>query len=269
MPIKYQCLGGGGLTELTIKTSKPNTTVTITKEGFEKVLVSDDSCLAVCKLVDGTYQIKAEAPDGVITQKEVVIANEERVDLRDSMQAKDLPIGAKFKFANGETYTVQLKNTNTVQFISDFILEDTERSNADFGNDIVIQNVLPKYYDGLSEVEKGKIVYYGYPYWYRGTDYDGGTYTFKYFFSVPSIDDMKVTEQSKRIKKYKDGRIGEYWERDGDLASGNRHFKYYVDSGGNYSTYTTSGTNGVVPVFNIKNETVLKRNSDGYWVITE
>lgn len=270
MPIKYQMLGGGGgLIELTIKTSAPNTTVTITKENFEKTLVSDDTCLVTCKLTNGTYQIKAQAEDGIVTKKEVVISSQEETDLRDSAQAKDLPIGAKFKFANGKTYAVQLKNANTVQFISEFILEDGVRNQANFKNDSINTNVLPKYYEELSALERGKIVSYEYPYTYGPFSGSSKTYTFKSFFSIPSIEDMNAVEQSKRIKKYKGGSVGEYWERDGVLASDNRHFKYYVDSQGSPNPWTTSTTNGIVPVFNIQNETVLRRDSDGYWVITE
>ena len=271
MPIKYQALGGSdGSIELTIKTSKPNTKITITKESFKKVLFSNDSLLAFCKLPWGTYIIKAEYENEVVSQKEITISKQKDADLRESKLAKDLPIGAKFKFSNGKTYTVQLKNKQTVQFISDFALDEGTRTSEYFNSGTVYEEILPKYYDELTWYEKESVARYDYP--CQMYDWESGAknYIVTLYFAVPSNEELNGLANTQKARKFKNGANATYWTRNGWSHDDGRRRYYYIETDGSldYDTYNRT-QRGVVPVFNVKNETVLVKDHDGYWVIAE
>lgn len=294
MPIKYQCLGGGGSTELTVKTSKPNTTVTITKENFEKVLVSDDSCSVVCKLVDGTYQIKAEAPEGEISQKEIVISNQEQADLRITDQIKNLPLGSKLKFSSGKEFILQAKNlgpnheANTVTLVSEFIIESTSVSTYNHSATEMYRTLSPKYYNELSLIEKNKIImtkYVSVNYtWYSSTSHDwekSTTNCSQYFYCMSPAElgfqsnssvgvPFGFTSDTSRIKKYKNGSAGEYFTRDTNrIDSTDDPIVNFVKEDGTNATSRISYTAGFVPACDIKDDAKVALDSDGYWVITE
>ncbi len=293
MPIKYQCLGGGS-TELTVKTSKPNTTVTITKENFEMVLVSDDSCSVVCKLVDGTYQIKSETPEGEISQKEVVIFRRKQADLRITDQIKNLPLGSKLKFSSGKEFILQAKNLgsnhedNTVTLVSEFIIESTSVSTYNHSVTEMYRTLSPKYYNELSPIEKDKMImtkYVSVNYtWYSSTSSDwekSTTNCSQYFYCMSKAElgfksdssqgvPFGFTGDTSRIKKYKNGSAGEYFVRDTDRNDNTYNpIVFFVKEDGTPGNATSSYTAGFVPACDIKGDTKIALDSDGYWVIAE
>lgn len=137
MPIKYQMLGGQkGLTELTITVSRPNTTVTITNEKFNKTLVSNDSLTVVCELPNGTYQITARGEDGKTAQQEITISNKEQTDLRFKTQVKKLPLNTKFKTKHGWKFITESKSDYETKLLSEYIIEDYVPKNDNYGGEI-------------------------------------------------------------------------------------------------------------------------------------
>lgn len=294
MPIKFQALGGGGLTELTIKTSSPNTTVTITKENYSNTLVSDDTCLVTCKLTNGTYQVTARSSDGKTAQKEIIIDDQEEVDLRITDQIKNLALGAKLKFSNGRTFYLKAKNVsgheaNSATFVSEFIIEDANCHTYSYKSSDVYLKVLPKYYNELNSVEKNAVIYRKYQYYYRYRYGDGGRYfddkygdVESYFYIMSDKElgssgtstgtNLGFTNSASRIMRYQNGKVGGYWTRDGyyDSYIGREYMGCVETTGAFESLYVNNNLqSGVVPSVDLKGDIKCALDIDGYWIITE
>lgn len=286
--------GGGGLTELTIKTSSPNTTVIITKENYSNTLVSDDTCLVTCKLTNGTYQITVQSSDGKTAQKEIVINNQEEADLRITDQIKNLALGAKLKFSSGKKFYLKAKNvsghtSNSVTLVSEFIIENIESEGSLYTSNGIVFNTLSKYYNELSKLEKEYVINRSYSCHILDYDYNAGQWndtfqTKQSRFWLMSNSEMGGTgtnsgaklgfkDDASRIKKHKNGNAGTYWLRDCDDSPWDND-QSIVKADGKFSSLRIMLDNnnnhqsaGMVPACDVKGDTKVLLDTDGYWVI--
>lgn len=270
MPIKYQMLGGQkGLTELTITVSRPNTTVTITNEKFNKTLVSNDSLTVVCELPNGTYQITARGEDGKTAQQEITISNKEQTDLRIKEQVKNLPETAKFRTKNGWKFIVESKTANAMRCISEYIIDDYAPKEYGYGDEV--DNYLKA---KLSPQELSKFLEWK----HEVTIVDKGNTTTRTFDRTGVL---LIPPRKAGTKTYENGKQGNYLIDYSGYASyvgETNYYGSYVDESGKEHLNESMGTSvrpnektyGVVVRCRLNPEAYVYQDKDSdYWVITE
>lgn len=295
MPIKFQCLGGGGgLMELVVETSKPNTKVTITKGDDVRSFVSNDLGIVICKLQLGTYLIKAEYENGKIAQQEITLSNQEEANLRITDQIGNLEVGAKLKFSSGKKFILKSKGSaghenNTSIFISERVTEQAELRKGNLISSIYA-NVLPRYYNELTLVEKSAIVTRTVT---KNLTYIGGDGCRYTYYSLSDdvsqfyiLSETELGIKSGRPQKYENLGFNSDSERikkdSTDTAKSYYISNTFENCYGDYTVYVIDGTGKrvsigvgentpvnkwILPCCDLKNDAKVSLDTDGYWFI--
>lgn len=191
---------------------------------------------------------------------------------------KDLPIGSKIKFSSGKTFILQAKNVeghepNSVTLCSEYIIEDAfwnDNPSSDGRNtesylysDLHI-NIMPKYYNELSESEKKMIILRKFEVETYNSDINSGVVldilfstTVESFFYIASLDEVRV-KSNARIDDY----VARYPELFYSGALGNYSYDYSSNgmrkktrkngsSGEYFVTTTRSYSNGAGGGYNL------------------
>ncbi|WP_317300883.1 hypothetical protein [Allobaculum stercoricanis] len=258
----------------------PNKEVTLTGDKCIAAQTTDETGKAVFNnLKPGRYVATTTGVSGNQQQKEIVLLDEydEHVPVG---QIKDLPIGSKIKFSNGNTFVLKTKdttNTGSNEFISEFIIEDSTRNTSNYSDGDLFNKTLSGYYTGLKWFEKESILLHKYKYIYSQDIIDGrpsgkdNVKQIQSYFYVQSESELRKLTKEQRVKRYKNGNAGAYFTRDGSNNSYYSMFIFVVDKTGNISTQSvgsgTVATSGVVALCNINKEAYVGIDSDGYYRI--
>ena len=266
MPIKYQMLGGGGGQTLII-TTNPNAQVTLSNDKYSKTITTDEHGRAEFKgLKDGVYTVVAKTEEGNV-QKEILISSENSVALFATKPLRELALGEKIMFSSGKSFLVQAKNvtgfpSDSVTLVSEYVTEETNVGFTD-GLDQV-REILNGYYLKLSIIEKGVIINHSY------TLNVSPEPAYFYIASKKELQNGGVlgfSNNESRIKYDKNGTPKQWFTATRTNPDNIHYTRTFVLSDG--SLYNTSGMAGVVPFCNLKDNTLVYKRSDGYWVITE
>lgn len=134
-------------------------------------------------------------------------------------QVKKLPLQSKLKFSSGKTFVLQAKGlgghpTNSVTFISEYIIENARWSNGEdkvsYTSSNLNRSKLPSYYNALSALEKSKILSYS-------------SYGNMWLPSMSEVNNMNFPNNESRIKKIKNGSAGQWMTRDYSNSIGSSH----------------------------------------------
>lgn len=278
--------------------------------------------------IKGTWTIKAVLGDKTIVENVEVTSDAEIINVELIKAIKDLPLYSKLKFSSGKTFVLQAKNVydhepNSVTLCSEYIIEDApwgEKGDILYSESNIHKNIMPKYYNELSELEKSTIIYRSFN-TYQGESgpddvlalYKKQTYKVESFFYAPDIGELSVMVKfipenadggdcewwgagfnyqgvlgydnySTRKRTFSDGVPGRYFTTTTRCHTYNRNTTYSVatiDSDG--SMYAVEETllqqvggvapfppevrSGVVPFCDIKGNTIVTKDLDGYYQI--
>lgn len=248
-------------------TTNPNVQVKLSNEKYSKTITTNAHGQAEFKgLKDGVYTAVAKTEEGNV-QKEILISSKNSVALFATKPLRELALGEKIMFSSGKSFLVQAKNvtgfpSDSVTLVSEYVTEETNVGFTD-GLDRV-REILDGYYLKLSIIEKGAIINHSY------TLNVSPEPAYFYIASRKELQNGGVlgfSNNESRIKKAKNG-TPKQWFTATRTNSDNIHYgRTFVLSDG--SLYNTSGTAGVVPFCNLKDNTLVYKRDDGYWVVAE
>lgn len=197
----------------------------------------------------------------------------------------ELSTREKIKFSNGQKYILMNKNlqgheANSVTLSSEYIIEDAP-INGFYLNSVVHTEIMPRYYNELNAIEKNALINRSF------TTYNGETSTMvtaKSYFWIPTVYEYcgngsfedTITQSGvpigfesdqDRVKTYENKTAGQYHTRSSRYL-GDWNFLYIAQIG-IYSNMPSQLTAGLVPACDVKGDTLVKKDTDGYWVITK
>ncbi len=217
MPIKYQALGGGGSGLTVAINTGVGSSVTLSKEKYNKTLIANNNGLAVFEnLIIGTYNVKVVADGGLTDQMAIQVTGNQTEQV--VFKVKELQLGSKIKFSSGKKFLLSGKDveghaTNSATLWSEYIIENYEfRRDGTSGTEIdnrngcayidstVHKKLMPKYYNELNDAEKSVLLEY------RAKTYDNENGGFDYtnsFFWLPSDSELSAEGSYTKDKEGK------------------------------------------------------------------
>ncbi len=238
-------------------------------------------------LKTGTYTIICTLESGFSFQDEIVF--EDKMFNAKAIKIKDLDLRSKIKLSNGQKYilmgkSIQGHQTNSATFSSEFITEKAEITGF-YLDSVVHKQIMPRYYNELSELEKRVIINREFSTY--NDEIDKQVVAFSYFW-LPTCHEYGLggwvgayqqngapigfDSDQDRIKKYTNGEVGTHHARtsayyDSSGASIRGWRTWYINNSGTYDSDDYGGTHGIVPACDISQDAYVALDSDGYYRI--
>lgn len=263
MPIKFQCLGGGGVVfDLTIST-EPNATVTLKGEKYSKTITTDKSGTALFKnLAEGVYQATSKNSAQTSPSKEIIISKELSEFVPIPVKFSTLPVGSKLKFSGGLKGVLMRLSDGLC--ISEYII--TRTSVSAYGSS-VYRDVLDKIEMNATELKAVKVNTFKYV---TSGSHNAGTDNKESRFGMLQKNTIKdkslFPNATSKKKTYEDGRAGDYCYGAQYCDAYLDYTAYGIDENGNEAGKAVPADYGVVPEFYISADALVALGSDGYYV---